>query len=152
MTLRAGGTLEELLRQHDVIRDLCNRCGALLDEVEREPAQVGELVAAVARLRWAVSSHNRMEEQLLAPMLEHAEEGARGPGSDDDGGEELPLEQRVADHREEHRSLGLALEKPTLDSLRQTLSLLREHLEDEECHFFAARVLREELSPRQGAG
>jgi Hemerythrin HHE cation binding domain len=153
MTLRAGGTLEELLRQHDVIRNLCTRCGELIDIVEREPAQVGELVEAVARLRWAVTSHNRLEEQMLAPMLEHAEEGGRehDHGAAPDG-EVAPLEQRVADHRKEHRSLGLALEKPTLDSLRQTLSLLREHLEDEECHFFAARVLREDLRASQSTG
>lgn len=145
--LRAGGTLEELLRQHDVIRDLCDRCGELIELVEKQPAQVGELVTAVARLRWAVTAHNRMEEQLLAPMLERcAEEEAKAAGGP--GG----LEQRVADHRAEHLSLGNQLEKPTLESLRQTLQLLREHLEDEECHFFAARLLREDLQPREEAG
>lgn len=149
MNARAGGTLEELLRQHDVIRDLCARCGELIDLVEKRPAQVGELVTAVARLRWAVTAHNRMEEQLLAPMLEHAEDKETAAGST---GGAAGLEKRVADHRAEHLNLGNQLEKPTLDSLRQTLQLLREHLEDEECHFFAARMLREDLQPREEAG
>ncbi len=147
MNLRSGGTLEELLRQHDVIRDLCTRCGELIELVEKKPAMVDELVTAVARLRWAVTAHNRMEEQLLAPMLELAEE----PGDTAAGGL-AGLEKRVADHRAEHLNLGNQLEKPTLDSLRQTLQLLREHLEDEECHFFAARMLREDLRPREEAG
>lgn len=148
--IRDRGTLEELLRQHDVIRDLCNRCGELLELVEKKPAQVGELVTAVARLRWAVTAHNRMEEQMLAPMLEHAE--ADEATAADMAGGPAGLEKRVADHRAEHTSLGTQLEKPTIDSLRQTLQLLREHLEDEECHFFAARMLREDLQPREEAG
>lgn len=139
-----------MLRQHDVIRDLCNRCGELSELVEKSPAQVGELVASVARLRWAVTAHNRLEERMLSPMLDHGGEDD-GPEKDGGGGP-VGLEKRVANHRAEHLTLGAQLEKPTLDSLRQTLQLLREHLEDEECHFFAAGLLREDLRPREEIG
>ncbi len=165
-------TLEELLRQHDVIRDLCARCDELVEQVDQHPSQtapVGELVAAVARLRWAVSTHNRMEEQMLSPMLQSAERAqiaqaaestrrAVEPGATVDDAEDPgavidestpPLEHRVAAHRAEHLDIGQRLERPNLDSLRQTLRLLREHLEDEECHFLAPRQLGERRRRRR---
>jgi Hemerythrin HHE cation binding domain len=154
-------TLEELLRQHDVIRDLCARCDELVEAVEQTPSQiapVGQLVSAVARLRWAVSTHNRLEEQMLSPMLQsapaaepgaRAEAGATGPHAGCCAvAASPPLEQRVAAHRAEHHDLGLRLERLNLDSLRETLRILREHLEDEECHFLAPRPPRERRRAR----
>jgi hypothetical protein len=121
MTLPPSVRLEELLRQHDVIRQLSSLCDELIEAVEADAARVPELVLAVSRLRWAVNSHCREEEQLLAPA-QREDEGVR--------------------HREEHAALGKSLEHPALASLRQTIGLLRVHLEEEEAVLLAAQVLR----------
>jgi iron-sulfur cluster repair protein YtfE (RIC family) len=126
--------LDQLLWQHDQIRDLIGRCDALLDATERDSAQVAELVVAVARLRWAVESHNRVEEQLLSPVLRET-----------DAFGDQRAEYMVEAHRKEHSQIGQRLDKPVVDSLRQTLSDLREHLDTEERYFLTSRVLRDDV-------
>lgn len=121
MTLPPSARLEELLRQHDVIRQLSSLCDELIEAVEADASRVPELVLAVSRLRWAVNSHCREEEQLLAPA-QREDDGVR--------------------HREEHAALGKSLEHPAIASLRQTIGLLRAHLEEEEAVLLAAQVLR----------
>lgn len=136
-----GKLLNELLQQHEQIRSLIRRCDELLDISDRDPAQVQELVLAVARLRWAVESHNRVEEQLLSPVLREA-----------DSFGEVRVEHMVEAHRKEHAQIGERLDKPVVDSLRQTLGLLREHLEAEERYFLTSRVLRDDLVTLEGGG
>jgi iron-sulfur cluster repair protein YtfE (RIC family) len=131
--------LNELLSQHDVIRGLIQRCGELLDAADSDPSQVEQLVLAVARLRWAVESHNRVEEQLLSPVLREA-----------DAFGQQRVEHMVEAHRQEHAHIGERLDTPVIDSLRQTLGLLREHLETEERYFLTSRVLRDDLVTVEG--
>ncbi len=110
------------------------RCHELMELVEQEPARASELVTAVARLRWAVTSHNRLEEQLLAPVLHDVDAfGAQR------------VAQMMHAHREEHAQIGHRLDTPTLVSLRETLHLLTEHLQHEEETFLSSRVLRDDL-------
>lgn len=136
-----GTLLNQLLSQHEQIRSLIARCDELLGLSERDPSQVPELVLAVARLRWAVESHNRVEEQLLSPVLKEA-----------DSFGEVRVEHMVDAHRKEHAQLGARLEQPVIDTLRQTLGMLREHLETEERYFLTSRVLRDDLVTLEGAG
>lgn len=136
-----GKLLNELLQQHEQIRMLIRRCDELLDLTDRDPSQVQELVLAVARLRWAVESHNRVEEQLLSPVLREI-----------DSFGDVRVEHMVDAHRKEHAQIGERLDKPVVDSLRQTLGLLREHLEAEERYFLTSRVLRDDLVTLEGGG
>ncbi len=136
-----GKLLRDLLQQHEQIRSLIRRCDELLDLTERDASQVQELVLAVARLRWAVESHNRVEEQLLSPVLREA-----------DSFGDVRVEHMVEAHRREHAQIGERLDKPVVDSLRQTLGLLREHLETEERYFLTSRVLRDDLVTLEGGG
>lgn len=133
--------LHELLKQHEQIRHMMARCYELMDLVEKEPGRAGELVTAVARLRWAVTSHNRVEEQLLEPVLREAD--SFGPQR---------VEQMAHAHRDEHSEIGQRLDTPTLASLRQTLEMLTSHLEHEEKTFLSSRVLRDDVVTIEGAG
>jgi iron-sulfur cluster repair protein YtfE (RIC family) len=133
--------LEELLRQHQLIRDMMKHCYQLMDRVDQEPGLVNDLITAVSRLRWAVTSHNRVEEQLLGPVLREAD--SFGPQR---------VEQMVHSHRDEHEQIGERLDTPTLASLRQTLAMLTSHLEHEEKTFLSSRVLRDDLVTIEGAG
>jgi hypothetical protein len=125
MTLPPSTPLDELLLQHDVIRQLSSICDELIEAVEADASRVPELVLAVSRLRWAVNSHCRDEERLLA-TAQREDDGVR--------------------HREEHAALGKSLEHPAIASLRQTIGLLRAHLEEEETVLLAAHVLRREAA------
>lgn len=133
--------LDELLRQHQQIRTMMDRCHELMDVVAVDPSRAEELVTAVARLRWAVTSHNRVEEQLLEPVLRET----------DSFGEQR-VEQMAHAHRDEHSQIGHRLDTPTLASLRQTLAMLASHLEHEEKTFLSSRVLRDDLVTVEGVG
>jgi iron-sulfur cluster repair protein YtfE (RIC family) len=133
--------LDELLRQHDQIRALIGRCEGLLEAADHDPTKTSDLVLAVARLRWAVESHNRVEEQLLPPVLREA----------DSFGEQR-IEHMVDAHRKEHSEIGERLDQPVVDSLRQTMGLLREHLATEERYFLTSRVLRDDVVSIEGGG
>lgn len=136
-----GSALEELLRQHNVIRELSALCEELIQAVEKDPSRVPELIIAVSRLRWAVNSHNRVEEQMLPPVLREAD--SFGPER---------IKRMEESHRAEHAAIGDRLEHPALDSLRQTLEILRTHLEEEERVFLSSRVLRDDLVTLESAG
>ncbi len=129
-----GTALAELMRQHDVIRQLSALCDELIQRVETDSTRVPDLILAVSRLRWAVTSHNRVEEQMLSPVLREA---------DSFGAERI--ERMEQSHRAEHAAIGERLDHPAIDSLRQTLTLLREHLEEEERIFLSSRVLRDDV-------
>ncbi|MEZ4364524.1 MAG: hemerythrin domain-containing protein [Kofleriaceae bacterium] len=133
--------LHELLEQHAVIRSFIKRCQELLEREESGDLQVQELVQAVSKLRWAVESHNRVEEQLLTPVLQET-----------DAFGEQRVAQMVAEHKEEHARIGERLESPVADSLRRTLAELLEHLEAEERYFLTSRVLRDDLVTVEGGG
>jgi iron-sulfur cluster repair protein YtfE (RIC family) len=141
MTTTPGTMLEELLRQHEVIRQLSVLCDELIQVVEVDASRVPELVLAVSRLRWAVTSHNSLEEQLLVPVLSE---------TDSFGAERVA--RMAASHRAEHAGIGQRLEDPVIASLRQTLGLLRAHLEEEERTFLTSRVLRDDLVTVEGTG
>lgn len=136
-----GTALDELMRQHQVIRQLAALCDELIEVVEREPAKVHELILAISRLRWAVTSHNRVEEQLLSPVLREAD--SFGPER---------VEHMERSHRAEHAAIGHRLDHPAIDSLRQTLEILRQHLEEEERVFLSSRVLRDDLVSVESTG
>jgi hypothetical protein len=141
MTTTPGTVLDELLRQHDVIRQLSALCDELIEVVEKDPSRAPELVLAVSRLRWAVTSHNHVEEQLLVPVLREAD--SFGPER---------VARMASSHRAEHAGIGHRLDHPVIAELRHTLSSLRTHLQEEERIFLSSRVLRDDVVTLESAG
>ena len=123
-----GEALDELVRQHDLLRASMDRCEHLADLVDVGRGNLGELVGLVATLREAFVAHNHYEEQILRPILRtHDAVG------------ETRIAYMVADHVQEHRALLQRLDGPT-GELRATVYSLRAHLAREERYFLSARV------------
>lgn len=128
-----GEALDELVRQHDMLRASMDHCEKLADLVDVGRGDIGELVGQVAALREAFEAHNHHEEQILRPILRTC-----------DASGETRIEYMFADHVQEHRALRHRLDGPTAE-LRATFYGLRAHLAAEERYFLSARVLRDDV-------
>lgn len=124
-----------LAAQHTLLRQMIDRCEELADEVDVDCAGVTELALEVARLRIAFDEHNRLEEQLLQPLLLDAEwlGAAR-------------VSRMVEDHVEEHRAMRIGLAATPTGDLRGVLASLRDHLATEERYLMSQKVLRNDLA------
>jgi hypothetical protein len=127
--LSAPRALAELKAQHDLLRDMMDRCEDLADELEAGRSGPTQLMREVTRLRLAFDAHNKYEETLLRPVLlqSHAAE---------------KMEQLLAEHVAEHRSMRSDLASSETAMLRQVIDNMRSHLAIEERYLLAAQTLR----------
>lgn len=131
--------LAELKHQHDHLRQMMDRCEQLADELDAGKGDASDLTREVSKLRIAFDAHNRFEEQLLRPMLRELDAFA-----------EVRIDQMVADHIDEHRTMRRHLDGPTME-LRASLYELRAHLAAEERYFLSSKVLRDDLVTLEGS-
>jgi hypothetical protein len=130
-TMTPGQALGALADQHANLRDMMDRCEELADALDAERIAPGVLVREVARLRLAFDAHNKLEEELLRPVLLDAEWlGA------------VRVSRMAEEHAHEHRSLGQQLGSAVTSQLRAVVASLRAHLDDEERTFLSHRALR----------
>ena len=142
MKLTPSGAMFELIAQHDSLRTIMDRCEALADQLDREPAtDPTPLTRELARLRLAFDAHNKFEEQLLRPVL--LEHDSFGP---------VRIDRMVEDHVHEHRELRERLGSPATAELRDVIETLRAHLEAEERYLLTSKVLRDDLVTIESAG
>ena len=133
--------LAELEAQHDAIRKLIERCEALADAMDEGSLDVGQLTREVVRLRVALDSHNTFEEQLLGPVLR-----------EEDAFAEVRIGRMMDDHVGEHRAMRARLSSTETRVLRETLQMLRGHLDNEEQYLLNAKVLHDDLISLDGGG
>ena len=120
--------LDELLQQHEMLRQSMDECEQLADRIDAGRGDIGALVREVGSLREAFEVHNDFEELILRPLLRGLDAFA-----------EARVDQMCADHVVEHRALRGRLDGPTAE-LRATLYELRSHLATEERYFRAASI------------
>lgn len=133
--------LHELEAQHAVIRQLMERCELLADELDAGRLDADRLTREVVRLRLALDTHNRFEEQILRPVL-----------MEEDAFAEARIDRMVEDHVGEHRAMRDQLNATETRVLRETIGMLRAHLEHEEQYLLNAKVLHDDLVALDGAG
>jgi len=133
--------LAELMRQHDGIRAIMDRCEELADQLDIGKGDPGLLAREVSNLRVAFDAHNKFEEQLLRPVLHEL-----------DAFGDVRVERMFIDHVGEHRAMRLQLGDGTTNALRSALDSLRVHLQSEERYFMSSKVLRDDLVRIENAG
>jgi len=133
--------LAELEAQHEAIRKLIERCEALADALDGGSLEAEHLTREVVRLRLALDSHNKFEEQLLRPVL-----------LEEDAFAEVRIERMMDDHVGEHRAMHARLSSTETQGLRETLQMLRGHLDNEEQYLLNAKVLHDDLISLDGGG
>jgi iron-sulfur cluster repair protein YtfE (RIC family) len=132
--------LAELEAQHEAIRKLMERCEVLADELDAGRMEAEHLTREVVRLRLALDTHNRFEEQILRPVLR-----------EEDAFADVRIDRMVEDHVGEHRAMRDQLDATETRILRETLKLLRAHLEGEEQYLLNAKVLHDDLVSLDGS-
>lgn len=135
-----AAALHELEAQHEVIRRLMDRCEQLADELDAGRLDADQLTREVVRLRLALDTHNRFEEQLLRPVL-----------IEEDAFADARIDRMVDDHVAEHRAMRDQLNATETRILRETLQMLRAHLESEERYLLNAKVLHDDLVSLDGS-
>lgn len=133
--------LSELLRQHETLRAMMERCEALADELDAGRGDPGELTREVAKLRLAFDAHNKFEEQLLRPVLREI-----------DAFGDVRIERMFTTHVDEHRAMRTQLGDGPTNALRTAIDSLRVHLEAEERYFLSSKVLRDDLVTLESTG
>lgn len=104
------------------------RCEDLADELDAGRSGPTQLMREVTRLRLAFEAHNRYEETLLRPVLLQSHSAQK-------------MEELLADHVAEHRSMRTDLASSETAMLRQVIENMRSHLEIEERYLLAAQAL-----------
>lgn len=133
MPLKSGRALAALAAQHAALRDMMDRCEALIGEVDAGRCGRTQLQREVTRLRLAFESHNVFEEELLRPLLYETDPYATAR-----------IERMVDDHVSEHRTMYRRLASKDTEELRDVIDTLRAHLEAEERYLLSPRVLRDQ--------
>jgi iron-sulfur cluster repair protein YtfE (RIC family) len=126
--------LTELMKQHDAIRAIMDRCESLADELDQGRGDPSQLTREVAKLRLAFDAHNKFEEQLLRPVLREM-----------DAFGDVRIDRMVADHIGEHHAVREQLGDGPTAMLRSAIDTLRVHLQAEERYFLSSKVLRDDL-------
>ena len=126
--------LAELKAQHDALRWIMTRCEELADELDAGRGGHAQLADEVAQLRHAFESHNAFEERLLRPVLLGTDAFA-----------EVRIDRMVEDHVGEHRAMRARLDTTETSALRDTLEMLRAHLDSEERYVLSTRVLHYDI-------
>lgn len=133
--------LAHLREQHDQIRELADRCDALMVGVAGDREITDDVGLAVARLRIAVDAHNRDEEALLGPILIATD--SFGP---------VRVAEMMDGHAAEHQLLREALYATTVAAIRPVIAQLRAHLEAEEAFFLSHRIVHDDLVSVESGG
>jgi hypothetical protein len=133
--------LGDLLAQHDMLRQIMDRCALLADDLDAGRGSLEQLAREIVRLRVAFDHHNQAEEQQLRPILRHA-----------DAFGDVRVERMLEEHVEEHRTMRGRFTLGPTSELRTTLHMLREHLATEERYFLSSRVVRDDLVVDEGSG
>jgi hemerythrin-like domain-containing protein len=141
MSIQSSRLLSELLKQHDALREMMDRCEHLADELDAGRGDPTQLTREIAKLRVAFDVHNRFEEHLLRPVLREI-----------DAFGEVRVERMFGEHVAEHRDLRQHLADGPTSGLRGVIDSLRVHLEAEERYFLSSKVLRDDLVTIEGAG
>ena len=126
--------LTELMKQHDALRAIIDRCEAMADELDEGRGDPSQLTREVAKLRLAFDAHNRFEEQLLRPVLREM-----------DAFGDVRIDRMIADHVGEHHAVREQLGDGPTAMLRSAIDTLRVHLQAEERYFLSSKVLRDDL-------
>ena len=126
--------LSELKAQHDALRGMMDRCEELANELDAGRMGPLQLTREVERLRLAFGAHNTFEEQLLRPVL-----------IGNDAFAEVRIDRMVEDHVGEHRAMHASLANTETMALRESIAMLRAHLDAEERYLLSSRVLRDDL-------
>ena len=124
--------LDELVRQHGMLRASMDECEELADRIDAGRGDISALVREVGALREAFEARSELVERSLRPLLRGLDAFA-----------EARIEHMCADHVAEHRALRDRLDGPT-GELRATLYQLRAHLAAEERYFLSVRIVRAE--------
>lgn len=132
--------LDELVRQHEMLRASMDECEQLADRIDAGRGDISALVREVGSLREAFEAHNQFEERILRPILHGLDAFA-----------EARIEHMCADHVAEHRALRDRLDGPTAE-LRATLYQLRAHLAAEERYFLSVRIVRDDVISIEATG
>jgi hypothetical protein len=119
LPLTPGQALVALYEEHRALRELLAEAEALL----AAGGPVGALVAVLVRLRAAFAAHTRNEEGELRAILVAA--GASGP---------VDVDRMLEAHRREHGAIDARF---AVDAARDVLTVVRQHLDDEE-HYLAS--------------
>jgi hypothetical protein len=141
MTTFPSQVLEALNEQHAMLRTLIRRCELLADDVDGGYTAPRVLWEATDELRQALDAHNRHEERVLKPLL--LELDAFG---------EIRIERMLLEHVGEHLAINERLRASTTIALRDALSELRDHLDEEERYFVTSRVLHDDLVTLEHGG
>src|SRR5262245_7646698 len=117
----------ELQAQHQELRRMLDRCEQLADELDGGRVAADQLALQVTRLRVAFDAHNKLEEQVLRPVL-----------LDSDACAEVRVERIIEDHVGEHRAMRARMTTETAE-LRDVIEMLRAHLDTEERYVLDVR-------------
>lgn len=131
--------LTELMKQHDALRAIIDRCEAMADELDEGRGDPSQLTREVAKLRLAFDAHNKFEEQLLRPVLREM-----------DAFGDVRIDRMIADHIGEHHAVREQLGDGPTAILRSAIDTLRVHLQAEERYFLSSKVLRDDLVSVEG--
>ena len=134
-------TARSLLEQHEVLRALTVDMVHVARTLTIDGT--GMVAALLYRLAGELAAHNRLEEQLLAPLVLASEPGAS-----------LRLVEMLEDHRREHEALVsdlLALATVSEASIDhearifEVAAAIYRHMEREEIEYLNARIVGDEL-------
>lgn len=121
--------VREAHAQHEALRDMMDRCEELADALDAGRGDLVRLRRAVALLRSAFNVHRTFEEQVLNAALS-------------DRASRSVVVARAHHEIEDRRPLRAHDAKPT-EALRDVLTTLRRHLDNEErCHLQEAAIRR----------
>ena len=122
-----------LATQHDQLRSIMDRCEQLADDVDSGRAAPELLLREILQLRVAFDQHNNSEEQQLAPILR--ETGSLG---------DARIEHIVTAHVDEHAAMRKRFTAGPTSELRDTLAMLRDHLDTEDRYLLGTRIVMED--------
>ncbi len=134
MTYSPVRALGELKAQHELLRDMMERCEAFADELEAGRCGPLQLTREVSRLRLAFEAHNKFEEKMLRPVLLAGIPAAA-------------MDLRIEEHVAAHRTMRFALATSETAMLREVIASIRAHLDAEEHFLSSARALRTLQAP-----
>lgn len=130
----------QLLEQHERIREDVAECRALANRLRCGEPVEDALDLALVRLRCHFDEHNRTETGLLLPLLLHASHGRGTRG-------EMLAERMIDEHTAEHAAFAARLDAPLLDVAAHFDDLIEEldaHMAAEERTFLSPLILRDD--------
>lgn len=128
MTYSAEHALEVIEAQHAMLRGMMACCERFADELDAGRCAPSQLTREVVRLRVAFAEHNKLEEELLRPLVLA-------------GMSRTAMDRQIAEHVAAHRAMGMGLQSDETRMLRDVIEAMREHLIAEERYLFTATTV-----------